>query len=145
MSTATLSTAHSERVSLGRLLWVGPLAVAASVGANVLFALITNELFGVSPEFPPLTPGAVAVFTAVLVFVAVGVFALVARFARRPIRLYQRVALIALLISFIPDLALPFMESPVPIGTREVVLLMLTHVVAAAVCLPLLTALSQER
>ncbi len=142
MSAAVLSSAPSERVSLGRLRWVGPLAVVAAVGANVLFALIANPLFGVSPEYPPLTLGAIAMFTAVFVLAAVGVFALVARFARRPIRLYWRIAVAALVLSFIPDVALAFTDSTT--GAREAVLLMLTHVVAAAVCVPVLTTLTRE-
>lgn len=83
-------------------------------------------------------------FTAVLVLAAVGVFALVARFARHPIRLYRRVALVALLLSFIPDLAIPFMDSPIPSGAREIVLLMLTHVVAAAVSVAVLSTLTRD-
>lgn len=49
-TAVTQASAQSERVDLGRLLWVGPLAVAASVGANVLFTQIAIPLTGVSPE-----------------------------------------------------------------------------------------------
>lgn len=145
MSTSAQSPAQSERIALGRLVWVGPLAVLASVAANLIFTMIANRLLGVSPEFPALTPGAIAMFTAVGVLAAVVVFALVARFARRPIWLYRRIALVALLLSFIPDLALPFLPGPDPVGAREIVLLALTHVVAAAVSVALLTTLARDR
>jgi hypothetical protein len=144
MSTSAHAPARSEQVALRRLLWVGPLAVLASVVANLIFTMIGNQLLGVSPEFPALTPGAIAVFTAVGVLAAVVVFALVARFARRPIWLFRRIALVALLLSFIPDLALPFMPGPDPVGAREVVLLALTHVVAAVVSVALLTTLARR-
>ena len=78
------------------------------------------------------------------IIAAVVVFALVARFARRPIWLFRRIALVALLLSFIPDLALPFMPGPDPVGPREIVLLALTHVVAAAVSVALLTTLARD-
>ena len=96
------------------------------------------------PVIPPLTAGAIALFTAVGVLAAVVVFALVARFSQRPIRRYRQIALVALLLSLIPDLAMPFLPSPVPVGAREVVLLMATHVVAAAVAVWMLTTLTRE-
>jgi hypothetical protein len=144
MSSEAVSSTRSERVSMRRLLWVGPLAIVAAVAANLLFVAIANPLTGVSPDFPALTFEAIAVFTVWGVLAAVIVFALVARFSRRPIWLYRRIALVALLLSLIPDLAMPFMPSPVPVGAREVVLLMLTHVIAYAVCVPLLTTLTRE-
>jgi hypothetical protein len=140
-----ISTPTAERVSLARLLWVGPLTIAAAVAANVAFVAVANPLFGVAPDFPALTNEAVAAFTAVFVFLAVAVFALVARFARRPISLYRRIAIVALVLSFIPDVALGVLPNPVPVGAREVVLLMATHVVAAAITIGLLTSLTRER
>jgi hypothetical protein len=139
------STQTAERVSLARLLWVGPLTIVAAVVANVAFVAVANPLFGVGPDFPALTREAVAAFTAVGVLLAVVVFALVARFARRPISLYRRVAIIALALSFIPDVALGVLPGPVPVGPREVVLLMATHVIAAALAIGLLTSLTAER
>lgn len=79
------STPTAERVSLARLLWVGPLTIVAAVVANVAFVAAANPLFGVAPDFPALAKEAVAAFTAVGVLLAVVVFALVARFAQRPI------------------------------------------------------------
>jgi Family of unknown function (DUF6069) len=141
---ADASALTPERVSLTRLLWVGPLTIIAAVVANVAFVTVTNPLFGVPPDFPALTREAVAAFTAVGVLLAVVVFALVARFARRPISLYRRIAIVALMLSFIPDLALLLIPGPIPVRVREVVLLMATHVVAAAVTIGLLSSLTRE-
>jgi hypothetical protein len=134
---------RTERIDVRRLGWVGPLAIVAAVGATVLFTLIASGLAGVSPDYPALTPAAVAEVTAVCVLLAVGVFALVARYARRPVRLYWQIALATLILSFIPDLAMPYLDSPSITGAREVVILMLNHVVAAAVCVPILTGLAR--
>lgn len=137
--------ARAERVDLKRLLWAGPLVVVAAIAANVVFGLIVTRLFGISPDFPALSSGALAVFTAVLVTAAVIVFALVARFARRPITTYRKIALGALLLSFLPDFAMPFLPGPVPIGILEIVLLMITHLIAAAVAVGLLERFARER
>ena len=117
----------------------------AAVVANVALVAVANPLFGVSPDFPALAKEAVAVFTAVGVLLAVAVFALVARFAQRPISLYRRIAIGALVLSLIPDLAMPLLPSPIPVGAREIVLLMTTHVIAAAVAIGLLSSLTRER
>ena len=134
--------AKTRRVDLRRLLWAGPLAIAASVIANVLFAAVVVRLFGISDEFLPMTAGAITTFTAVGVFGAVVVFALVARFTREPISLFRKIALGVLLLSLVPDLLLlwapPEMRADVP----QVVALMLTHVVAAGVCVWVLERLS---
>ena len=133
---------ETRRVELRRLLWVGPLVIVASVVANVVFAALAVRLFGISAEFLPMTSEPIAVFTAVGVLGAVIVFALVARFSREPISLYRKIALGVLLISLVPDLLLlwapPEMRADVP----QVIALMLTHVVAAAVCVWLLERLS---
>jgi len=133
-----------DRVSLTRLLWIGPLTIGAAVLANVLFAMVVPPVLGVPPDFPALTKEAVGMFTAVGVFLAVVVFAIVARFARRPISLYRRIALVALGLSFIPDLALLVLPGPVPVTIREALLLMTTHVIAASIAIGFLTGLSGQ-
>ena len=77
-------SADGSRVDLRRLIWVGPLIVVVSIVANVVFALLTTRLFGISEELPALTTGAVAMFTLFGVLGALIVFALVARFSRPP-------------------------------------------------------------
>ena len=123
--------AEPERVAVGRLLWAGPLIVVAAIAANVLFALIAVRLFGISPDFLALTPGAIATFTLFGVVGAVVVFAVVARFARRPFSLFRKIALVVLIVSLIPDLAMLFV--PDMAGPVEVILLMITHVIAAGI------------
>ena len=143
MLTDVVSPASNERVATRRLLWVGPLAVIASVAANVLLTMAAVRLFGLSSEFPPLAAGAIAMFTAVGVVGAVVVFALVARFSSRPITLFRRIALAVLLLSLLPDVAMLFSGEP-GATPAAVVWLMMTHVVAAAISVALLTTLTRE-
>jgi Family of unknown function (DUF6069) len=143
MSSEAAAQGPRERVVARRLWWVGPLAVISSVAANVLFAVAAVAIFRVPPEFQPLTVGAIATFTALGVIGAVVVFALVARFSGRPISLFRRIALIVLLVSLLPDLALPLSGEP-GVTPLTVALLMLTHVIAAAVSVAVLTTLTRE-
>jgi hypothetical protein len=100
-------TASHAAVDLRRLWWVGPLTIVAAIVAVLAVRIIAFAVLDLSPEFVPLGWGALILFTAVLVAAGVLVFAAVARLATRPIEMYRRVALGALIVSMIPDLWLP--------------------------------------
>jgi hypothetical protein len=138
LSTGATWTDGFERVALRRLLWVGPLAVAAAAAANeVARRIVLAVVPGVNPEFIALDPAAVAMMTVLFTIAAVGVFAAVAKLSIQPIRTYQIVSTVALVLSMIPDLML--LNEPSTTG-GDVVSLMILHVVAAvAVVWPLCT------
>jgi len=77
----------------------------------------------------------IAMMTALFTLAAVGVFAAIVRLSIQPIRTFQIVAVVALVLSWFPDLMLP----PDPTATVEgVVALIVPHAVAAvAVVWPL--------
>jgi len=96
-----------DGVSFGRLLWVAPLAVAASVAVNWLVALVLkaldpslNDMFQLGR--PTIT------LTLVCAILAVFAFTVMAWIVPHPIRAYRIVASIALVLSLIPDLLLGF-------------------------------------
>ena len=128
-------------VQFRRLLWVGPLAVLASIVGVLIVRIIAVAVL--QPEPLPLslmwlTP---IIFTAVLVTGAVLVFALVARFAKNPIRTYQVIAFVVLLLSLLPDVA--YAGSGMPgANWPTAIALMVMHVVAWAICVPILSKLS---
>jgi len=132
-----------KRISFRRLLWVGPLAVLASVIANVLVSITTVALVGISPEFEPVHLRPVIGFTVVGVLGAVLVFALVAHFSRRPVRLFRRIALVVLLLSFMPDLSLLNASPYAGTTVQSVIALMLMHMVAWLISVSLLTTLTR--
>ena len=100
-------TASSSRIELRRLMWVGPLTIVSAVAAVLAVRVIAFALLDLSPEFVALTWSALIIFTVTLVGAGVLVFAAVARWAADPVRMYQRVAFGALVVSMIPDLWLP--------------------------------------
>ena len=112
--------------------------------ANQIVQLLGLSLFNISPEFPPLQPGPPIAFTIMGVLGAVVVFAIVGRASRHPIRLFRMIALIVLVLSFIPDIALLATgampgTSLVAVGTLAVM-----HVVAWAITVWMLTTLARE-
>ncbi len=142
-----MQTTESERVPLGRLIWVALLAAIAAAVANVLvyFAGVATGAISLSVLFPsaagesPLTVGMVVVISVVGAVGAAVVFALVGRFSRRPIRTFRIVAAGVLALSFVPPLTIP--GAPLSM----VLTMELMHVVAAFTIVGLLTTLAHER
>ena len=144
MVSAASAQLTEERVSSRRLLWVGPLAIVASVIANQIVRILAVSLFNISPEFMPLQIGPPIAFTIMGVLGAVIVYAIIGRLSRRPIRLFRVIALIVLVLSFIPDIGLLMTgmipgTSPVAVGT-----LASMHIVAWAITVWMLTTLARE-
>ena len=112
--------------------------------ANQIIRFLALSLFNISPEFPPLQPGPPLMFTVMGVLGAVIVFAIVGRFSRRPIRLFRTIALIVLVLTFLPDIGLLMTgampgTTPVAVGTLATM-----HVVAWAITVWTLTTLARE-
>jgi uncharacterized protein DUF6069 len=115
-------------VSLGRLAFVGGLAVALAIVVNIVIRTVAVSVLGIGEGFLPLGVGPTVFFTVVGMAGAVVVFGLVVRFAKRPVRVFRRVTLVVLLVSLVPDLLLLF-SGPMP-GTTVagVFTLMVEHV-----------------
>ncbi|MEK7325617.1 MAG: DUF6069 family protein [Chloroflexota bacterium] len=148
MSTTISSSpvVSSQKVALGKLLWVGPLAIVASVAANLVLRFIAVAALNPPAEFMPLTVAQPGVLTVVGVALAVVVFAIVSRFARNPLRAYQIVAAVALLVSFVPDILLLVNANSAPfpgVNLGTIGALMLMHVAAWAITVTMLTRLTR--
>jgi hypothetical protein len=112
-------------------------ALIGSVLANLVVWAGGNLLFDIPEAFEPLAgPGPTIFLTVVGTIGAVLAFVVVRRVATRPVPVFRMVAAGALLVSFIPDVLLlteqgaaNFPGATVP----GVVLLILMHVVAAAI------------
>lgn len=142
MVSAVSAAPATERVAFGKLLWVGPLTIVAAVAANAIVRLLAAAVLQPDPRFMPLSMAMPIVFTTIGALGAVLVYAAVGRFAARPIRLYQRIALVALIVSFVPDFLLLGGGMP-GANLATVGALILMHVVAWAVCVRLLTTLAR--
>jgi len=137
---------------------VSVFTVVVAIIANLIVRAVAFALLPLSAEFPPLRVSAVALFTFGGVVAAAGVYALVRRFTRRAVLIYSVVALIALLVSLIPDFQMlgdpakepfPGVTDSWPGATVSAIWVMMAfHVVAAVVSVGMLTQLApppQER
>ena len=110
-------------------------AVLAAVG-NAVVVLALPGALGLQP-YDPLTLPPVVLFTVLGVVGTTVVYAALRRFAPRPDRTFVIVAGLVLVLSFVPDVTVaPDLPGAT---TASVVLLMVMHVVAAAVAVAVLT------
>ncbi|MCL5996879.1 MAG: DUF6069 family protein [Chloroflexi bacterium] len=94
-------------IPLGRIAWVGGIALLAAVIVNVLIGLVAGTFVGGGVlRLPQLEIGNIALLTALGVLGATVVFAIVSRASARPVRVFRIIAVIALLLSFLPEIGL---------------------------------------
>ncbi len=113
--------------------------ILGAVAANLVVRAAARAAFDIPPEFEPLaTAGPTVFLTVVGVAAGLGVAVVVDRRSERPVPLYRRIVVAALLLSLLPDLWM-FTESgreAFPGATAPaVVTLIVQHVAAAAVVL----------
>ena len=138
-----MATQPESKIKLGRLWWAGPLTILASMVGVLIVRVIAVAILQPNPT--PMSLGWVLppLFTFILVTGAVLVFALVARFATNPIRTYQIIAFVFLLVSLLPDIG--FARSTMPGASwPTAIALMVMHVAAWAICVSMLPKLSRE-
>jgi hypothetical protein len=138
----TSSGAESPRdVAWGRFALVGLATVVAALAANLLVYVIGGAVVGYDPNFVVLaTAGGTIIFTLVPAIVAVLLYAALLRFTRNPARIFTAIAAVVLVLSVIPD----FTYIPTVPGSSapQTAVLVVMHVVAAAVIVGMLTTLT---
>ena len=107
--------------------------MAFAIVVNVVIRTVAVSVLGLGEGFLPLGVGPTVFFTVVGMAGAVVVFGLVVRFAKRPVRVFRRVALVVLLVSLVPDLLLLFSGSMPGTTVAGVFTLMVEHVASWAI------------
>ncbi|MFI5912306.1 DUF6069 family protein [Dactylosporangium sp. NPDC051541] len=127
--TATTSST-TARPGIRAVLGHGALATVAASAATMAVAA-AGHAAGISLDMAgaPIPVSGFGVLTAVFSLVGVVLAAALARFARRPRRAFVRTTVILTVLSLVPDV----IADAAP-GTKA--LLMLTHLVAAAIVIP---------
>lgn len=140
MTTIKQSTANGT--NRGNLLRAGLLSVVAAVVANIIAFFIARAVFDLPADFPPLSVGAITFFTILGTGVGALVYAWLSRRSAHPARTYRLVALVALIVSIIPNILAAVNPAmfPFPGGTATAFLVLtLFHVIAAVVSVMVLT------
>ena len=128
----------SRAVSWGRYALVGLGTVIAAVLANLLVYLIGSVVVGYDPQFVVLANASGTIlFTVVPAIVAVLLYAALIRFTSNPARIFTNIAIVVLILSLIPDLT--YIPSVPGASSGQTAILMVMHVVAAAVIVSILT------
>jgi hypothetical protein len=127
-------------------IWLGGLVtIVLSVIGNLILLWIANLLVDIPPEFAPLGSLRISIFTVAFLIPAIIVYAILAAKAEHPIRTYQRIGWIFLIVSFIPDIAMLYVDFMPGATVTAVIILMLTHVVAGLIALYLLPAMTRAK
>ncbi|WP_246391751.1 DUF6069 family protein [Halosimplex pelagicum] len=138
MATNTDSRAVRTRSLPVRAVLAAILAAAANAGL-----VATAQAVGIAPGFRALTYPPVVFLSVLGALGAAGVYALLRRRVAEPAATFRKVAVATLVLSFVPDLALLAADpAATPAG---VVVLMVMHVVVAAVAVELLVSWRGER
>ena len=129
MSTTSMSLGRiaSQPLSVRTVL-----AAVIGAGANVA-VLLAVQSAGIAPDFRALAIPTVAFLSVVGAVGAAAVYAYLARRGEDATRRFQRIAVAVLVVSFVPDVALLFVDEAATVAA--VLALMIMHVVVAAVCL----------
>ena len=137
MSTVTSTTRPTRSVLARR----GFVAVALSLVANALVLTLVLAS-GVVQPFTPLSYPPVLFLSGVGAVGATLVYGLLSTRVENPDRTFLRVAVAVLVLSFLPDIGLLFVDPQATIP--GVVVLLVMHVVVAGVCVGTLTTLGRE-
>jgi hypothetical protein len=146
MTNANAGTSETtERVAWGRYAWVAPLAIAAPIAVNLGLRALAKPLLNVPDEFMPFNVGTIVFLTTAGSVAAVLFFALLGWLSSRPFRLFNRIAVGALVLSWIPDILLLVFRPGPGITVPGVLSLMLMHLVTAAIVVGLLNTQARAR
>jgi hypothetical protein len=119
------------------------IALVLAIPLDLAIEAFTRQAFAVSQDFPPFQ-GSVAPYTAGGVVLAAVVYAVMRRFVRDADRVYVRLAIVALVLSWIPDVALLFINEP-GVSVPAVASLMAMHAVAAVIVVTSLVRIAGAR
>lgn len=133
MSTTVPAThAPAPARNVGSLLLTGSAAIVAAAVATALVAA-AGQAVGISTAVSgaPIPPSGFAVMTVIFSVFGLVIAAALRRFSRQPRTAWLRTTVALTVLSFVPDLL-----ADAAVATK--VLLMLAHVVAAAIVIPAL-------
>lgn len=145
-SIATYASAPSETRSIarGRFARIGLATVVAAVFANTLFYYICSPFVRYDAEFKVLTnPSGAIIFTLVPAVVAVLLYAALLRYNANPVRTFNIISAVVLIASVIPDVT--YIPTVPGSSNAQTAILILMHVLAAAVITPMLTILARPQ
>jgi hypothetical protein len=142
MTITTASAARTTTATGTRTIWrhAAVAAVAAAAATAAVAAVAHSAGVPLTLDGEPIPPSGFATMTLLGAVIGFGIAVAMRRWARNPQRAFVRTSLALTALSFVPDLLVPAASA----DTR--ITLMATHVVAAAIVIPVIAArLAQGR
>lgn len=138
-------TSNPKGIDKGRLLVGSLVTILVAVVGNLIVGFLAKAIFPISADFLPLGTVRYVIFTIVGVLGGIIVYVVLAKRAQNPIRTYQRIAWIILVLSALPDIGLLVSNimpgtTPAAIGT-----LMVMHLVAGLSAIYILPMMTKAR
>lgn len=145
MST-TVMNQSTGNPTMRRLLWAGPLTGVIAGIVNVIVREIAVVLGAIPSDLFILQEPGVFISTLIQVLLGAVVFAIIIKFAKRPVRTFQIVAVVALLLSLTNPImaANGMMPIGATISTTTMLSMMVMHIVAGAIAIYLMPKLASE-
>jgi hypothetical protein len=148
MTATVVESPTTKKVTFSRGLMAGGIAIVLTIVANLIVRWIGMLLLPVDPTFMPLaTWQPTVIFTTMFLVLATIVFLIINAFTSNPPRVFNIVALIALIVSLIPDFMLLINPSAMPLGTPTlgaVMILIVMHIVGYAIAVWAFTKWAQQ-
>lgn len=136
-TTSTTTPPASGKLPFSRVLAAGGIAIVGSVIANLVVYYLGRMIVNPPADFQPLaSPMPTIIFTTLFLVVATAVFAMINAWSSNRARVFTIVAVIALVLGFIPDIMLIVSPESSPMGTPTlgaVLVLIVMHFVAFAI------------
>lgn len=122
-------------------LWkIGLIASVVSAIANLLLMLVTKPFLAVPDSFGPLAVPPIILWSVIGAFGAIGVYALVRKFSSDPHKVFLIIAMVVLVLSFVPDVLLINVTQGVfgGAGWGAIIVLIIMHVISFAIVVAML-------
>lgn len=118
-----------------KFLIISAQTIIVSVLINVAILVIARATTGAPATFGPFMYSPVIILTILGVIGASIVYALIKKYSQNPSRLFKIVSYVALVLSFIPDIQLPYSTDADNVGVTWVIvaLLIVMHIVTALI------------
>ena len=123
---------------------IGLVAAVVSAIVNSLLMMVTKPFMEVPDSFGPLQVPPIILWSVIGAFGAVGVYALMRKFSSDPHKTFMIIAVLVLILSFVPDLLLINVTEGIfgGVGWGAIILLMIMHVISFAIVMPMLRKLA---
>ena len=143
----TSATTPDQRYPVGRILLAGLITIVVALALNYIVYWIATGMLGIQSDFAPfVAPATFGIFTTGFLVIAVLVWWWITRRSATPEKTFNTVALVALILSIIPNVLFLFIPPPPQSGTATLpamLVLIGMHVLAWFVTITLLPRYSR--